>query len=805
MDTKFALRSLLKNPGFTLLAVLILALGIGANTAMFSVVNAVLLRPLAYRDPDRIVTLSTRWTKGGGPGALWKQISLPDFQDWRDQSTAFQALAYYTGRETSVMPGAAAEYAVVTRVSPEFFRAFEVQPAIGRLFSAEEIKPRSAGAAVVSDAYWKNHFGGNKATTIPQTIRMMEHAVTIVGVMPAGFFFPDKTDIWIPANTITQETGEYRSGLNYLAIGRLKPGVSLEQAQTQMASIGARLEKQYPQSNAGRSVAVTRLRDEMVGDVRLTLYLLLGAVGVVLLIACANVATLLLARATGRRREMAIRAALGAGRGRMVRQLITESLLLAGASGIAGLLLAVWGSAALVAIAPTDVPRLVEAGIDGWVLAFTIIVSAITSVLFGLAPALQASRVDSNDALKQGAARAVVGGSAGRMRNALVVAEVALSVMLLAGAGLLIKSFVALQHVALGFHPENVLVMRATVPAMNEAGARRANQFFHDVLTDVSVLPGVQAVGATMSPPGHIDSSSAYWIDRLPSDGKLDTAGREAVISIVAPGTFAALGIPLRRGRDFSDGDRPDTPFSAIVNDTLARRALPGRDPLGHTIYCPFDSMKPMTIVGVVGDVRQNGPANNPMPECFMPYTQHLYNGNTLSLVVRTAMDPNGLVEEIRRRAHQRSSEVSVKFTTMQASLSENVATPRFRTLLLGIFAALAVALAMAGVYGVMAYVVGQRSNEIGLRMALGASPGDVQRLVLKQSFGLAGTGLVIGMIGAVAATRLLTSMLFEVKPSDPATYAAVALLLGVVALAAGYFPARRAARVDPLVALRQE
>ncbi|HYL78536.1 MAG TPA: ABC transporter permease [Bryobacteraceae bacterium] len=802
MDIKVALRSLLKNPGFTVPGVLIMALGIGANTAMFSVVNAVLLRPLPYRNADRIVTLSTRWTSGGG--TLGRQVSAPDFQDWHDQSMAFEAIAYYAGGETSAMPGAAAEYARATRVTPEFFRVFDVQPALGRLFSSDEMKPGSGGAAVVSESYWKNHFGGNQAV-LPKTVRMFERSVTIVGVMPAGFSFPDKTDIWFPANTITHETVEYRSGLNYLAIGRLKPGVTLEQAQTQMTSIAARLEKQYPTTNENRSVALTRLRDDMVGDVRVTLYLLLGAVGLVLLIACANVATLLLARGTGRRREIAIRAALGAGHGRIVWQLIAESFLLAVAAGSAGLLLAVWGRAALVAFAPANVPRLVETGIDGWVLAFTLVVSLTTSVLFGLAPALQASRVDLNEALKQGATRAVVGGRAGRMRNALVVAEVAMSVVLLAGAGLLIKSFVALQNVTLGFRPENVLVMQTTVPAMNAASLRRANQFFHDLLADVSVLPGVRAAGATMSPPGHIESSTGYWIDRLPAGGKLDITGREAVVSILAPGTFTALGIPLRRGRDFNDGDRPDAPLAAIVNDTLARRALPGQDPLGRIIYCPYDSFKPMTIVGVVGDVRQGGPASAPMPECFMPYQQHQYNGNTLSVVVRTAMDPNAMVEEMRRVVRQRSPEVPVKFTTMQAALSENVATPRFRTVLLGIFAGLAVALAIAGVYGVMAYAVGQRTNEIGLRMALGASPGDVLRLVMRQAFGLAGAGLLIGLVGAVAAARLLTSMLFEVKPADPVTFAGVAALLGLVALAASYVPARRAARVDPLAALRQE
>jgi predicted permease len=389
------------------------------------------------------------------------------------------------------------------------------------------------------------------------------------------------------------------------------------------------------------------------------------------------------------------------------------------------------------------------------------------------------------------------------MRKALVVAEIALSVVLLTGAGLLIKSFVALHNVPLGFRPKNVLVMRTTASGLDLEGTRYANQFFKGLLVDVSALPGVLATGATMAPPGHVDSTGGYWIDHLPKE--LNVSAPQAVFSVVAPGTFAALGIPLKRGRDFDGGDTYDAPFTAVINEALMRQAFAGEDPIGHLIFCGFDSFKPMKIVAVVGDVRQYGPAREPQPEIYLPYEQHPYNGMTLSVVVRTAVEPTSLIESMRRKVRARSPEVSNQFTTMEASMGENVAGPRFRMLLLGIFAGLAVCLAMAGVYGVMAYAVGQRSSEIGLRMALGATPGDVLRLVLRQGLGLATVGLVLGLIGAVIATRLLTSMLFKVKPTDLMTYVGVVAVLGVVSLAASYLPARRATKVDPLAALKYE
>jgi len=798
-DCCYALRSLSRNSGFTLLAIVVMALGIGANTAVFSVVNAVLLKPLPYRDPDRMVTLSTAGRKDNSRS----YVSAPDFYDWHDQSKSFAAMAYYRVEDAAVMQGAAAEYARVAKVSADFFEVLAIQPFAGRLFSEEEMKPGSGAAALIGYRFWQDHFSGSTGA-VGQTIRVFGRTLAIVGVLPAGFQFPEKTEIWIPTNTIIPD-GESRGGLNRQVIARLKAGVSLEQAQADMGVIAARLEKQYPKSNEGRTVAVVRMRDDMVQDVRLTLFLLFGAVGVVLLIACGNIATLLLAKGIARTREIAIRASLGASRSRIVRQLITENLLLALLAGSAGLLFAFSGSAALVKLAPSSVPRLSESEIDTTVLAFTLGISLLASLVFGLVPAIYASRVDLNATLKQGAARAGLGGSASNIRHALVVAEISLSVILLTGAGLLIKSFVALHNVALGFRPEHVLVMGANVPSASSVESqRRATQFFKKLLAEISALPGVSAVGATMVTPGHGGPAGNFWGDFMPSDASVKAPF--SGYSVITPGTFAALGIPLKSGRDFDEHDTYDAPFTAIVNEALVRRAFPGLDPLGHVIFCGLDdSTKPLRIVGIVGDVRRKSPASEPVPEIYLPYEQHPNNATALNFLIRSPLDTGTLSETLRHTVHERSPDVPVKFRTMEASFYENLAAPRFRTLLLGIFAGLAICLAMAGIYGVLAYVVSQRSNEIGLRMALGASTADVLRLVLEQGVKLTAIGLALGLLGSFAAGRVLSSVLFAVKPSDPETYIAVAALLVLVTLAASYIPARRATKIDPYTALRQE
>src|SRR5262245_9957115 len=557
-DLRYAGRNLRRNPGFAALSILVMALGIGANTAVFSVVNAVLLRPLPYRDPDRIVTLSNSSTTREAPTALSKQVSIPDFEDWQAQSSSFEAMAYYASRETAVILGSTPEYARVSSVSPDFFRVFAVEPIVGRSFTPEETKRGSSGAAMISYAYWQAHFGGDPRA-LGQTVRIRGPR-SIVGVLPPGFRFPENTDIWLSA---VGPAGS-RGGQNFLSVGRLKPRVPLEQAQAEMTAIAQRLEQQFPESNRGRSVGVTVLRDEMVSNVRLTLYLLLGSVTVVLMIACATTSTLLLAKASTRVREVALRSAIGASRKRIARQLVTESLLLALVAGLAGLVLAYWGSKALVTLAPADVPRLAEAGIDRWVLGFTLGMSVITSLLFGSVPAVYASKVELSDVLKQGGTRISSGGRMAGIRGFLVVVEIALAVTLVCASGLLIKSFVALNNVALGFRPEKVLVMRATAPAPPSENIARTRQFFSDLLARLAKTPDVVAAGATMAPPGIVDSTGAYLLDQLPAQP--DWSGAPSVVlSVVAPGTFTALGIPLRSGRDFSESDTLDRPFVAVV------------------------------------------------------------------------------------------------------------------------------------------------------------------------------------------------------------------------------------------------
>ena len=796
-DLGYAGRAFRRSPGFAAFAVLVMALGIGANTAVFSVVNGVLLKPLPYPGADRIVTLSTAELALGRNNPL---VTIANYRDWRDQSSSFEAMATYRGGELPVSPGATAEYGQASIVDDDFFRIFAVQPLIGRTFAAEEVAPGSdQPAALISHEYWQSRYGGDPRV-LERTLRVDTEPWPIVGVMPPGFDFPRGVDIWLSERT----TSTSRTAHNRFAVGRLKPDVSLEQAQTELTAIAAGLAQQYPESNEGRGVVAARLHDQIVGAVRPTLYLLWGVVGVVLLIACANTATLLLGKATARTREVAVRAALGASRRRIIRQLIAESLLLALVAGTSGMVLAYWATKALVALTPADVVRFAETGIDGSVLAFTLAVSLATSLLFGLVPALHASRVDLTETIKEGATRSVTDRRMVSTRGMLVVAEIALAVVLLTAAGLLVKSLVALRNVELGFQPENVLVMKATGMS---SSLRENNVFFRDVLSRIAAVPGVVAVGAMSSPPGDLSNSGSgtYFIDRIPETR--DRANDPfTYFSIVAPGTFAALGIPLKSGRDFDESDIVDAPMVAIVNEALVQRSLGGgENPIGRTIYCNFDVDAPMTIVGVVGDVRQRGPGDEPVADCYMPYRQHSYNTSTLYVVARTAGDPAALAPTLRRVTADVSPTVPVSFTTMEAIVSERVEDPRFRALLLAAFAGLAVCLAMAGVYGVMAYSVEQRSNEIGLRMALGASKNSVLRLILGQGLVLAVVGLALGLMASVAATRLLTTMLFEVQPVDAQVYLGVAMLLGAVTLVAGYLPARRAAVLDPVEVIRNE
>jgi len=798
-DVRYAVRTLHNNRGATVVGILVMALAIGANTAVFSVVHAVLLNPLPYANPDRIVTLSYLSTGGNASGERSRQVSVPDFLDWQAQNRSFESMAYYTTGRTSVMAGSVAEYAVVATVTGEFLRVFAGQPSTGRWFSREETQEGGTGAAMVSDRYARQQFG-EPARAPGRTLRLGNRAVPIVGVLSPAFDFPVATDVWFSA--VGNRSQLHRRGNNFRAVARLKSDVGLDQAQTEMTAISARLEAQYPDTNKNMRVIVTPLQREMVGDVQSMLYLLLGAVALVLLIACATMATLLLAKATARAPEIAVRAALGASRSRIVKQLLVEASVQAFAAGAIGVMIAIWGTGALVALSPPDVPRLDEVAVNGTVLLFTLTLCLIVSVLFGLPPALQAARVDVNDRLRHGASR-VAGGRGNRTREGLVVAEIALAVVLVATGALLVRSLVALQQAPLGFQPASVLLMQATArPSSPDWSDSRA--FFEGLLGDVAQLPGVLAAGAMMGPPGRVGSESGYWIDRMPKESPL-SAARPAVMNVIAPGTFAALGIPIRQGRDLHDGDRGGRPQVAIINEALARAAFGARDPIGRVLIAGYDSTDPMTIVGVVGDVRQYGPAQEPQPELYMPYQQHRYNGATLYVVVRTATDPAALGASVERKARERSPNVSVRVTMMDALLAEHVATPKFRAWLLSLFAAVALCLAMAGVYGVMAYVAGQRSKEIGVRMALGASARSVLWLMLGRGLKLTGIGLATGVLGAIASARLVSGMLFQVTPHDVVTYAGVAAVLGLLSLLATYVPARRATRIDPLHVLRQE
>ena len=800
-DLRYAARSLRRQPAFALLAIGTLALGIGANAAIFSVVNAVLLRPLAYYRPDRIVALTTHWQKTGRRGT----VSAPDFHDWHDATSSFAAMAYYTydlDFETSVNVDGVADYGSVVLVTPEFFDVFGVDALVGRRI-ARTAALSDAPVAVIGHEFWLRRFGGSSGV-IGRTVTFGQRAVTIVGVMPPGFGFPGRTDIWYFPSA-SGETAS-RSAHNYRVVARLKDGVAVSQAQAELSSLAARLSAAYPASNEGKGAAVVPLQEQLVGDTRPTLYLLFGAVGLVLLIACANVANLLLARATGRTSELAVRAALGAGRTRIVAQLMTESLLLAAVAAAAGLAIAKWGVTAFVALAPAGLPLTSEIGIDTRVLAFTLASSVAASLLFGVLPAVQASRVDLNGSLRQGGRGAAAGGSGARFRGVLVVAEVALAVALVVGAALLARSFVALGRVDLGYASERVLVVRTTVPARDEASARRATTTYATLLPRLGALPGVMSVaGVRGLPATSTHSNGGYWLEGGPGPEVSGVQAPQAVFTVVTPNYFRTMTIPVSRGRDFSDRDEFEAPMVAIVNEALARQAFPGLDPIGRRIMCGLDTPRFMTIVGVTGNVRAYDPSVAPLPELYMPYLQHPSYGTSLTLVARTSGEPMALANAFRDAIRTADPEVPVRATTMTETLSSSVATPRFRALLVGTFAALALALAIAGVYGVMAYAVSRRTAEIGVRMAMGAASSDILRLVMGQGLRLASAGIALGCAMAYGLAQLLRGMLFAVAPADPVVFLAVPAALIVTAAAATAIPALRAARTDPMSALRAD
>jgi putative ABC transport system permease protein len=759
------------------------------------------LRPLPFDQPDRIVVVTNVNLKTGNRNTT---ISGPDFHDWREQSRSFETLAYWTNAgETSVSVNNASDYAWVLRVTPGYFRVFGVTARAGRLFTAEEEQPGGPPVVVITDAYWRRQFGADPRA-VGSTVTFNQRAHTIIGVTAPGFRHPARADIFFAEPAMP--AGTSRSAHNYRGVGRLARGVSLTQAQSEMTGIAARLSKEYPLSNGDKGVAVVPLQEVIVGDTRQTLFVLLAAVGFVLLIACANVANLLLARASARGRELVVRAAVGAGRMRLIRQMLTESLLLALLAGAGGLLFAQWGVTALLSLAPPDLPRLDEVTVDWSALAFALSASLLASVIFGLAPAWHVSRVDLADGLRQGGKGSALGARGGWARKAFVITEIALAVALVMGAGLLGRSLIALANVDMGFQSDRLVVLRTAVPVSGRPDFPRAIAAYRTLLAELRALPGVVAAGAVTSLPTVVRSNGGYWIQGGPGPEALGMKSPQALFNVVTPDYFRTLQVPVVRGRDFTDRDRIDAPFVAIINEQLAKDSFPDVDPIGRTIRCGLDTLEPMTIVGVVKDIRTRGPGRPVQAELYMPYEQHQGPATALNIVMRTdAADPLALGATAARHIRERNPDVPVRVETMETTMAGATAAPRFRTVLLVTFAVVALVLAIAGVYGVMAYTVSQRVPEIGLRVALGASPSDVMGLVLKDGGLLIGLGLVAGAALSFAGSRFLTGLLFGVSARDPLVFAGVSLLVAIAALAACLIPGRRALRVDPLLALRAE
>ena len=798
-DVRYGIRTLTRQPGFAATTILVLALGIGATTAIFSVVNAVVLRPMPFDQPDRIVVVTNRNLKTGNVNTT---VSGPDFHDWREQSRSFEVLTYFTfGLESSVTVNNVSDYAATTRVSPGYFRVFGATALAGRLFTDDEEQPREGDVAVISDAYWRRQFGSDPRA-IGSTISFRQRTYTIIGV--TALRYPARSDIYYADPVLPG--AQSRSAHNYRSVGRLAPGVSVEQAQSEMTGIATRLSQQYPQSNGDKGVAVVPLQDVVVGDTRQTLFVLLAAVTFVLLIACANVANLLLARAAARGRELVVRAAVGAGRLRLIRQMLTESAVLAIVAGVGGVIVARWGVQALLAFAPPDLPRLDEVTVDLTALGFALLISLAASFIFGLAPAWHVSRVDLADGLRQSGKGSALGVRGGWARKAFVVAEIALAVALVMGAGLLGRSLIALAAVDMGFQGDRLVVLRTTVPVSGRAQFARAIEVYRNALTELRSMPGVVAAGGVTSLPTLVRSNGGYWVQGAPGPEVLGMKSPQALFNVVTPEYFNALQVPIVRGRDFNDNDRIDAPFVAIINEQLAKDSFQGVDPIGRTIRAGLDSLEPMTIVGIVKDVRTRGPNRPIQAELFFPYEQHQGPATSLNLVMRTsAMDPLALGATAARQIRGRHPDVPVRVETMEMTMAGATATPRFRTVLLVVFAVVALLLAIAGVYGVMAYTVNQRVPEIGLRVALGASPGDVIGLVLREGAVLVAIGLVVGAALSYAGAQFISGLLFGVSARDPIVFAVVSALVATAALGACLVPGRRALKVDPLLALRAE
>ena len=816
-DIQYGLRQLIKNPAFTLIAALTLALGIGANTAIFSVVNALLLKPLPFPNPQELTAFGMTSKRVKDQTDLGS-LSYPDFFDFRAQNRTLSSMAVFRVRPSAVTNAEGAASVLGVKASAEFFDVLGVKPIMGHTFTQADEKAGGGPGGfkiIISNDFWKKQFGG-EANVLGRTIELDRRKFTVIGVMPAGFQFPiqaDPIDFYV---TIAEDAAnpdgnkpatEERGSHSLDAIARLKPGVTIEQAQADLATIAANLEKQHPDTNSYFGVAFRPLREELIGDVRPALYVLFGAVLCVLLIANANVANLLLARASVRGKEIALRAAVGASRARIIRQLLTESLLLAGLGGLFGLLIAQWGTEALIRTVPQNIPRISNIQLDAAVLVFTLVVSLATGVIFGLVPAWHASNVDLNAALKTGTRTGTGGEHKHRLRNALVMAEVALALILLVCAGLLIQSFARLGRVSPGVQTERLLTARIQLPSVAYPKNENIIAFFDQFLPRIRALPGVESASTIVPLP--LSGSNMVTSFDMEEHPLPDGQQNGAPVRIVATDYFKTMGIPVRQGRVFNEHDQIKSAPVVIVNERFANKFFAGQNVIGKRVKPGFSAddkgEKMREIVGVVGNVKHLSLKNDDSPEMYLPRTQIPFD--IVSLVVRTRVsDPTALTSAIRKELAAMDS--SIPLTSVRVFdeyILRALARPRFNALLLSIFAGTALLLTAIGIYGVLAYSVAQRTNEIGIRMALGAAQSNIFRLVVGQAMTLVAISLTIGLIGAIGATRLLTSLLFGVGAWDPITFASIVVLISFVAFLAAWLPARRASRVDPVIALRAE
>lgn len=801
-DIRFAVRMLAKNWSVSAIIVVVLALGIGANTAIFSVVNAVLLRPLPYADPDRLVRLSE-----DSPQVPQMSISYPNFLDWREQNKIFTGIAAMQFRSLNLTGKDEPERLAARAVSAELFDVLGVQLALGRTFTREEDRPGANPVCVISNGLWQRRFGSDPGIVNKQ-INLSDATYTVIGVLPSSYAFGTPTDVFVPIGLRADEMKERGSHPGIYAVARLKPGVTVETARAELIALAGRISEQYGMK--GNTATLTQLSVALVGDLRTTLLILLGAVGFVLAIACANVANLLLARAATRRKEMAIRTALGAGRLRIVRQLLTESLLLAILGGIMGVLFALWGMDFLRSAGADSLPSTAVIKLDGSVLLFTVLVSLLTGIVFGLAPALSAAKTGLHDTLKEGGRSSTAGGRRSWLRSTLVITEVALSLVLLIGAGLLIRSFIKILDTDPGFKPQNLLTMQLARAVKKDESGKVLN-FFNDLNGRIARLPGVEAAAFSNGIPlGQTADTSFAIVGRpKPEPGKQP----QTMLYITSPDYLQAMGIRLVRGRFFTAQDTQKSPRVAVIDETFARQQFAGQEPLGQYLAGDGKDNPDAEIVGIVSHVKHfglDGEERVPL-QLYLPFNQAPndmlpFLAPRMNLIMRTTGDPHNLTAAVRREVQALDPNQPVyNVSTMERTLDQSLVTQRLSMTLLAFLAMLALILAAVGIYGVMSYTVTQRSHEIGIRMAIGAQSRDVFKLVIGRGMTLALIGVAFGLAGAFGLTRLMRTMLFAVEPTDPLTFAGIALLLTGVALLACYVPGRRATKVDPLVALRYE